>query len=95
MTNSQTSNNELDNLFDDDKTLTSKSVDGRTVITFHKDYLRQQLSNLIKEIIGQPDPRLNPGGNQNKRTVGNRNTLRTEQRQRATNLGFNIGDKNE
>ena len=45
--------------------------------------LKQQLSNLIKEIIGEDSSF--------DMTINN---LLTEQRQRATNLGFNIGDKN-
>jgi proline dehydrogenase len=83
-----TGNNELDNLM---HKMGEKIVNGIYIsVAMDKDYdtepleewLKQQLSNLIKEIIGKTND------NYLDMTIED---LLAVQRQRATNLGFNIG----
>ena len=97
MTNSQTSNNELDKILTD---LTNFMVweghqewkpeyDRSANQKNEQNIAKQQLSNLIKEIIGRKKPY--KGGDFGY--WSGQQYLREDQRQRATNLGFNIGDK--
>jgi hypothetical protein len=71
----QTSNNELDKILDNQQ-------------VFDLEQAKQQLSNLIKEIINDDEQVVTKLGIHPKEI---RNNLRTEQRDIATNLGFNIG----
>ena len=83
-------NNELDTLLiNNSKHISGPPfpIDGNMILNIPE--LKQQLSNLIKEIIGRKKPY--EGGDFGY--WSGQQYLREDQRQRATNLGFNIGDK--
>jgi hypothetical protein len=86
MTNSQTSNNELDNELDDILFEITAFANQEAI-----DRSKQQLSNLIKEIVNTKiyDETLHG----EMEVVGfSIDRLRETQRGKATNLGFNIGE---